>query len=600
MFSRYLASCIGALCIAGIVGVDFAQAQARPKQRPPAARPAVVTTTPVTLVRPDTDLFSATLAGRFAQGTNNSALAAQAWSRAFMRRPSDVDLFTKALNANLQAGDVTNAISLSKVLPPALRTDEAALVLAMDAFTTARYAEVTRLLAGRGFQPSQRVIAEHLSAFALIGQNKVEEAVNLSARATGVSALDKSALISRATILDQAGRLDEAAILFQSAIDGGVRWPVGVRAYADMLHRAGRKDDAVTLFERVARAGGGDAGGFLIALESLRITTTPPRAPSLRAAASIGLVSLVQSLSTEGRGGSPLALLSLVSILDPNSDAARLALANQLLTETKPDLALPILRQIGPRSPDYLAARSELVWAVFDTDKADAVSLARETAAALPNQTAATRLLADVLAANRNDREAEALYTRLIDAGTASGQANEILWPLYFGRGGTRERQGDWPAARQDLRTAKIAAPNQPSVLNYLGYALADRGENLDEALAMLRTAVRLRPRSGSILDSLGWAQFKAGRYDEAVATLERASSMEGSSADISEHLGDAYWRSGREDEARIEWARTLRLETTQQQKVAIARKIDVGLPPDPNVAARRAVAVQTTTPRSQ
>jgi tetratricopeptide (TPR) repeat protein len=549
-------------------------ADARPA-RAVAARPTVAA--PVTLVRPDTDLFSATLAGRFAQGTDNPALAAQAWSRAFMRRPSDGDLFARAVAANVQVGDVAEAVRISKLVAPSLRNEDGALVLGVDAFAGGRYAEVTRALAGRSFQPSQRVFADHLAAYALLGQNKVDDAVNLTSRASGISALDKAALMSRAMILEQANRPEEAAILYQSAIDAGVRWPAGVRAYGAFLVRSDRKADAIALYQRLIQAGGADAGGFTVALAQTQAATALPTLPDLRKAASTGLVTIAQSLASEGRGGAPAGLFNLVAYVDPSSDSARVALANQLIADERSALAKPILNQI-----------------VFDDDQAGAVTLARDTVRAVPAVPAAKRLLADVLAANRQDREAEGLYSDLIDAGKASGQNNEMMWPLYFGRGGTRERQGNWTLALADLRIAKAAAPNQPNILNYLGYAMADRGENLDEALVMLRAAVRLRPRSGAILDSLGWALYKSGRYEEAVATLETASSMSAGLAEISDHLGDAYWRSGRQDEARIEWERTLRLETTQKQRDAIAIKLRDGLPPDTNNAARRAVAAQS------
>jgi tetratricopeptide (TPR) repeat protein len=566
-------------------------ADARPA-RAVAARPTVAA--PVTLVRPDTDLFSATLAGRFAQGTDNPALAAQAWSRAFMRRSSDSDLFARAVAANVQVGDVAEAVRISKLVAPSLRNEDGALVLGVDAFAGGRYAEVTRALAGRSFQPSQRVFADHLAAYALLGQNKVDDAVNLTSRASGISALDKAALMSRAMILEQANRPEEAAILYQSAIDAGVRWPAGVRAYGAFLVRSDRKADAIALYQRLIQAGGADAGGFTVALAQTQAATALPTLPDLRKAASTGLVTIAQSLASEGRGGAPAGLFNLVAYVDPSSDSARVALANQLIADERSALAKPILNQIGATSPEYLSARTELVWSVFDDDQAGAVTLARDTVRAVPAVPAAKRLLADVLAANRQDREAEGLYSDLIDAGKASGQNNEMMWPLYFGRGGTRERQGNWTLALADLRIAKAAAPNQPNILNYLGYAMADRGENLDEALVMLRAAVRLRPRSGAILDSLGWALYKSGRYEEAVATLETASSMSAGLAEISDHLGDAYWRSGRQDEARIEWERTLRLETTQKQRDAIAIKLRDGLPPDTNNAARRAVAAQS------
>lgn len=572
------------------------QAQSQPRRQ--QTRPTVAA--PVVLGRSDADLYAATLAGRFAQGTDNPVLAAQAWSRAFMRRPTDSDLFERAIEANLQAGDVANAVRLAKVAAPSLRTDEASLALGVDAFAQGRYAEVTRVLAGRTFQPSQRIFADHLAAYALLAQNKDDEAVQMTSRASGVPVLDKATLMSRAMVLDGAGRGSEAGILFQSALNSNVAWPIGVRFYGDWLVRNGRKNDAVTMYQRLVKAGGLEASGFASALANVQGRGTPPSKPDLRATAAAGLVTIAQSLASEGRGGAPTMLFNLIAHLDPRSDGAAIALANQLITESRGDLARPLLLRIATSSPYYLSARTELVWLVFKGDQSGAVSLARETLSAAPNDIAATRLLADVLAANREDRDAEALYSALIDKSKAAGQSNEEAWPLYFGRGGTRERQGNWTGALADLRFAKAAAPNQANVLNYLGYALADRGENVDEALVMLRTAVRLRPRSGSILDSLGWALFRAGRFEEAVATLESAAAMSASLAEISDHLGDAYWRSGREDEARMEWKRTLRLDTTDQQKQSIALKLRNGLPADATSAARRALASQTgtTTPR--
>lgn len=575
-----------------------AQAQAQAKARRAQARPMVApVAAPVVLSRSDADLFAATLAGRFAQGTDNPALAAQAWSRAFLRRPTDVDLFEKAVAANLLSGDVATAVRLSKMVRAELRNDDAALALAADAFAQGRYLEVTRALTGRVFQPSQRVFADHLAAYALLGQGKRDEAVNITSRATGIPALDKAALMSRAIIMDGANRTGEGDILFQSAFNSNIGWPSGVRFYGDRLVNQGRKDEAIALYQRLAQSGGPHASGFAASAVKLQNTATTPPKLDLRAIAATGLVTLAQSLAAEGRGGAPISLFNLITHLDPRSDGASIALANQLITESRAAAAKPLLLRVASSSPDYLAARRELVWLVFDDNKEQAVGLARETLRASPQDSGYVRLLADILAANRNNREAEALYSGLIDKSKAAGQSNEDMWPLYYGRGTVRERQDNWSGALSDLRFAKAAAPNQANVLNSLGYAMADRGESLDEALVMLRAAVRLRPESGSILDSLGWALFRSQRYEEAVATLEKAASMAPAVAEITDHLGDAYWRSGREDEARMEWTRALRLETTAAQKEAVNLKLRDGLPADPAAIARRALAAQAGAP---
>ena len=91
--------------------------------------------------------------------------------------------------------------------------------------------------------------------------------------------------------------------------------------------------------------------------------------------------------------------------------------------------------------------------------------------------------------------------------------------------------------------------------MNYLGYSWVDMNMNLDEALDMIRKAVDLRPSDGYIVDSLGWAYYRLGRFDEAVRELERAVSLKPDDPVLNDHLGDAYWRAGRKLEATFQWA---------------------------------------------
>jgi tetratricopeptide (TPR) repeat protein len=535
---------------------------------------------PVTLVRSDADLFAATLAGRYAQGVSDPALAAQAWSLAFARQPNDGDILARAIEANLQAGLTSKAVILARSAAASILTDDAALVLGVDALTHGHYRNVASILNARSFPPSKRIIADHVRAYALLGEGKSAQAVELTSQVTGIRAVDKSALVSRALILDAAGRREEAGLLFQSAVDANVTTHLATRAHADWLLNTGRIDDARALYNRLILAGGPDTRVFVAALDAIDTTPKPIDYRVLQSRAAIGLAALVQSLSAEGRIAPSASFLSLVSRADPRSDAIRFALGSRWIDEGKADLARSILSQLPSTSPDYLAARTELVWLEFDGDKARAVALARETYTTMPGSSAAKRLLADILAGNRQDQEAETLYTSLIDQGVRAGRTAAHMWPLYFGRGGARERQGKWESGLSDLRQAQAAAPNQPSVLNYLGYALADRGENVTEAISLLQTAVRLRPQSASILDSLGWAQFKAGRFEEAVSSLERAAGMDSTIPEISDHLGDAYWRTGRLEEAKLEWQRALRLPMEDSVREGLARKIRDGLPP--------------------
>ena len=120
--------------------------------------------------------------------------------------------------------------------------------------------------------------------------------------------------------------------------------------------------------------------------------------------------------------------------------------------------------------------------------------------------------------------------------------------------------------------------PDQPDVLNYLGYSWIDQGINLDEGLAMVRKAVELRPNSGFIIDSLGWAYYRLGRFEEAAEELQKALELMPSDPVINDHLGDAYWQIGRKLEAVFQWKHALAGEPAAEDKVKIEQKLQVGL----------------------
>ena len=141
-----------------------------------------------------------------------------------------------------------------------------------------------------------------------------------------------------------------------------------------------------------------------------------------------------------------------------------------------------------------------------------------------------------------------------------------------------KERLGDWSGAEADLRAALQRAPDEPVVLNYLGYSLLDRGITGAEPAALIGRAAKLRPGDGGITDSLGWSQFRAGRFADAVVTLEKAAALEPGDPAIIDHLGDAYWQTGRRIEARFRWQAALALDPDTKLQAALKQKLAVGL----------------------
>jgi tetratricopeptide (TPR) repeat protein len=176
--------------------------------------------------------------------------------------------------------------------------------------------------------------------------------------------------------------------------------------------------------------------------------------------------------------------------------------------------------------------------------------------------------------------EAVAAYDRAL---AAFDDDEPGQWFLYYARAISQERQGNWAEAESDFRAALKLNPEQPQVLNYLGYSLVEKNKDLDEALDMIQRAVAASPDSGYIVDSLGWVLYRLGRYEEAVPHMEHAAELMAIDPVVNDHLGDVYWAVGRKLEAQFMWRRALSFVDSEAASDEvdpdrIRRKLEVGL----------------------
>ena len=199
-----------------------------------------------------------------------------------------------------------------------------------------------------------------------------------------------------------------------------------------------------------------------------------------------------------------------------------------------------------------------------------------------PDDLEAIMALGNVLRGHKKFSECADVYTKGV---TAIGKPDKANWLIFYFRGICYERSHQWPKAEADLKKALELFPEQPQVLNYLGYSWIDQGEHLDEGMAMIKKAVQQKPDDGYIVDSLGWAYYKLGNYDEAVKQLERAIELKPEDPTINDHLGDAYWRIGRMLEARFQWAHARDLNPEPDDLKKINEKLRTGLLDEPQPA---------------
>ncbi|HXQ46080.1 MAG TPA: tetratricopeptide repeat protein, partial [Caulobacteraceae bacterium] len=386
------------------------------------------------------------------------------------------------------------------------------------------------------------------------------------------------ALLDQALLLENRRQTDEADQAFRKllAISDGAG--LYTAAYGEFLERHGRAPAAIALYQSGLKS---EPSNALLqdALARVQSGRQPPRAPTLQQGAANALLPPAAFLLAEKQPELGLDYLRLVLRLDPKRDEAWLLIGDTLSASGQVAAARAAYAAPQPGSSAYVASRVRLI-ATYDDSPKDApteLALAQETAKAAPNDPDAMELLADALRINAHYKESAQVLDQLI---TQLGP--QASWALYYMRGVALDQAGDWPGAERDLKQALAISPDEPDVLNYLGYSWIDRGVDLKAAKVMIEKAVAAKPDSGAIVDSLGWADYKLGQFADAVEQLEHATELEPADPDINNHLGDAYWAVGRKLEARFQWEQVLSLDPSDKLRSEVEAKLKTGPDPGP------------------
>jgi Flp pilus assembly protein TadD len=274
--------------------------------------------------------------------------------------------------------------------------------------------------------------------------------------------------------------------------------------------------------------------------------------------------------------------------LEPEHTFALVSLANAYESARRYADAIAAYDRVAKGTP----LQSEIeIRKAFDLNSLDKVDEAKAILDKLttenPKDLKALDALGSVMRVRKRYSEAVGYYTRALELVKKPAKRH---WSLFYSRGTCYERLKDWPPAEADLQKALKLYPDQPMVLNYLGYSWVDQNRNLKEGMSLIEKAVALKPDDGYIVDSLGWAHFKLGNFKEAVRFLERAVELKPEDPVLNDHLGDALWRVGREREARFQWDQALTLEPEPDEVEKIKKKLTEGLPPSVQARGAREV----------
>lgn len=287
-------------------------------------------------------------------------------------------------------------------------------------------------------------------------------------------------------------------------------------------------------------------------------------------------VRIADALLQQNANDQALVLARIAAWYSPENEPAKLMLAKALLAQALDAQSLVLAESISPTS-FYWSEAIKLRLAGLPAD--DAMKLSRAAALRWPQSPRLALLAAQTQEAAGDLAGAVDSYRKLRDFAANDGTSPRQRAYYHLLLASALDNSGDWTGASKELELASVLDPNNAQILNYWGYSLIDRNEELPRGTAMIRKAFQISPGSAAITDSLGWALFRTGDYAQAVELLEQAAKKSGSDLTINEHLGDAYWQSGRLRDARYAW--TVASQTAEGEAATrLASKIGFGLSP--------------------
>ncbi|MCF6234454.1 MAG: tetratricopeptide repeat protein [Rhodobacteraceae bacterium] len=521
------------------------------------------------------------LAGRQAAQDSDFASAVQYYTRALTQDRDNADLMESVTASQLALGQIERALPVAKHLEQlGLKSQVAHMVVTANLIAAGDYdALLARDLEKVGIGP---LVDGLIKGWAHLGAGSQALALEQFDSVSAESGLRGFALYHKAMALALVGDFQAADAIFDA--ENGRLTSMARRAAlarVQILSQLGRNVDALDLlaetFDGVFDPGLTDVADRLVSGEKLEFD----HVTSVQDGMAEVFYIIGAALAGETAGDYALIYARLAGYLRPDHIDALLLSAEILDDLGQYTLAVETYKQVPFGSPEHNAAELGRAEALRRAAKPDAaIEVLERLAKDFPNLPRVYSALGDLQRQQENYVAAIKAYDRALEYTERDVRGR---WFLLYARGISFERLDMWEQSEADFRAALELSPDQPQVLNYLGYSLVEKQSNLDEALDMIQRAVAARPDSGYIVDSLGWVLYRLGRYDEAVRHMEKAVELMAVDPVVNDHLGDVFWAVGRFREARFQWKRALSFvdpedADAEADPVRIRRKIEVGL----------------------
>ena len=535
----------------------------------------------------ESGLSGSYLASRVAISDQDDDAAVQFLEKAASFDPDNVILKRDLLSALVSNGRIEDAAKIAREIEgDGGNQNLIGFVNAARELKKRSWNKVSNALKDVAGSDLDKTLREITLAWALSGERKTDEALAKLDELEGPEWIRVMRDYHSGLIADAGGRSDLAAEKFQAVIDNRAVISVLTETYIRAIEarvrnrsKAGDRDEALKTLE-YGQTLLPDHAPFAKLREEL--TDNQILTPLLTSPQQ-GVAELFYNISTalrrDGSGSFAKSYLQLANYLSPQNDVITVALAELYLRQRDFEKSNSFYEKV-PETSSFRRI-SQLEWASNLSrleKKEEAIEKLKALIEEEPSDLAGYMVLGDIYNREKRYREAAEVYDRAV---SVIGLPENHHWNLFFRRGIAYERLKEWEKAEPNFEKSLELSANQPEVLNYLGYSWIDQGINLDKGMDMIRKAVDLRPRSGFIVDSLGWAHYRLGNYEEAVRELERAVQLMPQDPTINDHLGDAYWKVGRKLEATFQWKIALAAKTPPDDPEAIEKKLAEGLVDD-------------------
>ncbi|HEX4270349.1 MAG TPA: tetratricopeptide repeat protein [Rhizomicrobium sp.] len=535
---------------------------------------------PQTQAAPDdktAEAFSTYLSARFAADDHDLGEAARYYGQALSDDPGSPSLLAMSFFYSTTSGDFEAAGKYAQAVVAASPDDRAArLALAVIDFKHKDYADVRKQLSQSAKGPFTTLTLSLFDAWAAAALHDTAGMQKDILALQGQKGAEGMAAFHAALMQDYLGDAAAADVAYKKALSSGAPTPRVLEAYGRFLERQGRGAEAAKLYQSHM-----DEGGLSSVtrpgLARIAAGQKPEgliRTPADGAAEA--LFGIAASLTDAQSADVSILYLRMALYLRSDLGLAQILLADRFESLRKFDGAIAIYHSIEPGSPYFRMAQ---IQAGLDEQRLgkndDAVTDLKKLVVADPGDSEAWVALGDTYRASDKFADAVDAYDH---AEKTIPRLSKRDWPMFYARAMAKEKLKQLDASEADIQMALKLSPEQPELLNYLGYSWVDRGRNIPEALAMLEKARSLRPYDGYIVDSVGWAYYQLGRYEDAAKTLEAAVLLVPGDPTINEHLGDALWRAGHHIDARFQWSHALTFADDDTDKAALEKKLKSGL----------------------